>query len=304
MKINLTGDGWLDPTTVQLQFKLQNLENKPLFLLGGPHVFFRRRRIICIGTIVEDIDQYNRIHEMFHVLSNKNNRINDDVSNQNARWDSDKVYDRLTATETNDNSATDVNNLALTNLAAGQLDLKMDGDKSKVVSTKLCSGLLNQPKWLPLRYAPITIELELVNQPTDVCITARAGLTGNWEAADISQSWSIENVEVKCDVCTLDNALDNSYVEHLLSGKNLPINYNTYISQVQALAGTNISVNVSRAVTRLKSIFVNFDKVADPADVIKKPGDVTQYIHGNFRFIKKPWNGFYHPMNGQLSQYK
>ena len=100
MKINLTGDGWLDPTTVQLQFKLQNGEAKPLLLLGGPHVFFRRMRIICNGTIVEDIDQYNRIHEMFHVLSNTNNRINGDVSNQNARWDSDKAYDLLSAAET------------------------------------------------------------------------------------------------------------------------------------------------------------------------------------------------------------
>ena len=36
----------------------------------------------------------------------------------------------------------------------------------------------------------------------------------------------------------------------------------------------------------------------------KKPGDITKYIHGNFRLTKKPWNGFYHPMNGQLSLWK
>ena len=142
-----------------------------------------------------------------------------------------------------------------------------------------------------------------MNQPTDVCVTARTGLAG-FEATDISQSWQIENVEVKCDVCTLDNALDNSYVEHLLSGKTLPINYNTYISQVQALAGTNININVARAVTRLKSIFVNFDKEADPANVIKAPTAVTKYISGNFRLTKKPWNGFYHPLNGQLGLWK
>ena len=33
--------------------------------------------------------------------------------------------------------------------------------------------------------------------------------------------WSIEQVCLKCDVCTSDNALNNSYVEHLLSGKAL-----------------------------------------------------------------------------------
>ena len=40
VKINLTGGGWLDPSTVQLQFKLQNAESKRLYLLGGPHTFF------------------------------------------------------------------------------------------------------------------------------------------------------------------------------------------------------------------------------------------------------------------------
>ena len=95
IKINLTGDGWLDPSTVQLQFNLRNGSNKQLYLLGGPHTFFRRMRLLCNGTIVEDIDQYNRIHEMFHILSSKENRANDDVGNQNNRWDCDAVYGAL-----------------------------------------------------------------------------------------------------------------------------------------------------------------------------------------------------------------
>ena len=39
IKINLTGDGWLDPSTVQLQFNLKKGTDKPLCLLGGPHTF-------------------------------------------------------------------------------------------------------------------------------------------------------------------------------------------------------------------------------------------------------------------------
>ena len=75
IKIQLTGDQWLDPITVQLQFKVVNEggAGAPLYLLGGPHTFFRRLRVLCGGTIVEDIDQYNRIHEMFHILTNRHN---------------------------------------------------------------------------------------------------------------------------------------------------------------------------------------------------------------------------------------
>ena len=58
IKVTMTGDQWLDPSTVQLQYTLVN-ENAahPLYLLGGPHTAFRRLRVLCGGTVVEDIDQ-------------------------------------------------------------------------------------------------------------------------------------------------------------------------------------------------------------------------------------------------------
>ena len=105
----------------------------------------------------------NRIHEMFHILSSKENRVNDDVGNQNNRWDCDAVYGALVTPMSSPHNES-VEQLTPAVAQAGLLNLA--GDQSKTVSTKLCSGLLNQPKWIPLRYAPVQIELELVNQPT------------------------------------------------------------------------------------------------------------------------------------------
>ena len=133
---------------------------------------------------------------------------------------------------------------------------------------KLAFGLLNQPKWIPLRYAPLTLELELVNNFTDVCIEPYANANSRFPIDDtatapatngdaVSAKWLIQQVEIKCDVCTLDNALENSYEAHLLESKTLPINYNTYINQTQAISGqTDVAINVSRAISRLKSLFV------------------------------------------------
>ena len=42
--------------------------------------------------MVEDIDPYNRVHEMLSVVSGKNNRAMDDASSMSNRWDSDEVY--------------------------------------------------------------------------------------------------------------------------------------------------------------------------------------------------------------------
>ena len=83
---------------------------------------------------------------------------------------------------------------------------------------------------------------------------------------------------------TLDNGLQNTYDAHLLAGNAYPINYNTFITQCQnVIGGTNTITNttygqqknnlsVSRAVTRLKSVFVTLDK--DVAYENKENGNV------------------------------
>ena len=82
-----------------------------------------------------------------------------------------------------------------------------------------------QSKFIPLRYCPLEIELELADME-DSIITNSFGLTGQWEAdlaASTAETWKLESCELKCDICTLDNALDNNYVAHMLSGKTLQI---------------------------------------------------------------------------------
>ncbi len=77
------------------------------------------------------------------------------------------------------------------------------------------------------------------------------------EWAHAGNDWEISDVQSKCDLVTQDNALANSYAEHLLTGKSLPTNYNTYINQIQAVTGNGIAINVPRAATRLRSFYGN-----------------------------------------------
>ena len=84
------------------------------------------------------------------------------------------------------------------------------------------------------------IELELVGQASD--------------AADAD--FEISNVQLKCDLVTLDNALDNQYAQHLLDGQNLPINFSTFTTASQIIANIDSSINVQRSFTRMKSVYV------------------------------------------------
>ena len=262
IKIMLTGDNWLDPSTFRIMFDLSNTSQVPqrkLRPLGGPHTFFRRMRVLCGGQVIEDIDSYNRVHEMFRVLKAKDANINADAEAFGQQWDKYTTLDTTT----------------------------LDGIKSGEFHTVLfkpCSGLFNQPKMLPIRYCPITIELELVNDNTEPVVSYLTGSGSNaFSASNTSTSWALQNVQVKCDVVTLDNQLDNSYEQALLNGTRLPINYQTYISQMQSiLSGDNwqqkVRLNVTRALSRLKNVFITLN---------------NDYLPNNIKY--KPWNSFYSP---------
>lgn len=237
-RINLTGDGWLDPSTVRLVFTLvNNNTNQTVTLkpLSGGWSFFRRARCLVGGAILDDVDYYNRVHEMLHILTSKNNRDNDDVEGFGNRWDNDYLYQDWT------------------NDKVGGIK----GGSSRTCSFKPLFGILNQPKYIPLSWCPMMMEFELVNNAVDPIYSPILGNSINSENTSIT--WQIQDVRVVCDVVTLDSALQNSYAEHVLSGKNLPINYSTYVSQFQTITSSDFAINVSRAVTRLKSVFINFD---------------------------------------------
>ena len=265
IKLLLTGDQWLDPSTFRIMFDLVNMDtsnsnNKLLRVLGGPHSFFRRMRILANGAVIEDIDNYNRVHEMFKILKAE------DTNKNNEAEAFGQQYDKYTTLDTTTVSG-------------------IKGGQSQTVLFKPCSGLFNQPKMLPIRYMPITIELEIVHDNTEPVLSVTTTGTDSFDTStNTSTSWQIQNVQVKVDTVTLDNQLDNSYAEHLLSGKALPINYQTYVSQMQSISSGSygqqkVRLNVTRALSRLKNVFITLDK---------------SYPTNNI--VYKPWNSFYSPM--------
>ena len=126
--------------------------------------------------------------------------------------------------------------------------------QSMSVLFKPLSGILRQSKFLPIRYMPLTIELTLVDDPHLPIVTATTtGRTAvsiggvdlaNFTDLNTSRTWSIQNAMVKCDLITLDSGLNESYAKVLEEGKKLTVNYNTFISQIQSIAGqTNIQIS-------------------------------------------------------------
>ena len=237
---------WLDPQTIRVQFDLRNNEtgtneSKRVRPLGGGHLFFRRARVLCNNMIAEDIQDYNRNHEMMLSLMPDAVRDNIDIENFGHRWD--------------DHAQKHVHSWSTTTMPGIAPSTK------QTVCFKPMLGLINQSKLLPVKYCPIVIELELCNSNLDPVITPNkkskaSDSVAQFTDANTGSNWSIENNCVKCDCCTLDNNLNNEYTAHLLGGKALPIKYSTLISQQSTISKNNVAVQVSRAVSRLQKAYI------------------------------------------------
>ena len=231
----------------------------------------------------------NRTHEMMHTLTSTACRKNDFC-------------------EAFGNELTILENYVTPSLNTATLYHGIPGGQSQTVLFKPLLGLLNQTKFLPLsKMGSMTLELELVddiNEPIimpDAYISTDPVIAGiRFSIANTSNNWQIQNVQVKTGLITLDNGLQNTYDAHLLSGNAYPINYNTFITQSQNVIGgadaaglslgqQKINLSVSRAVTRLKSVFITLDKAIP---------------YENDEKARKPWNDFYSPMHSYATPYE
>ncbi len=266
IRFRLAGDGsWLDPSTFRIMFDVVNAETNPLKKLrpiGKAHAFFRRLRISVRGQIIEDIDNYNRVSEMFHILQTKHSRANDMIEEFGYNAD---IWNLGTVAQ-----------------------LPGIGTASQTVMFQPLCGLFQQTKYLPLRYAPLEIELELADVLDPIIsdfVVADAADATKFNADNTSLLWKIENCMVKVDLCTLDNALENSYVSHFMGGKTINIVYNTFISTLQTVVAAETQINVSRSLSKMKSVFVTLDK---------------GFAAGTSRlaWYNKFWNNFWSPNAG------
>lgn len=244
---------FLDPSTIRLYMNLSNTSTgganaaaREMSLLADPQCLFLRGRLLLNGTVVEDIQYWGRTHTMLRLLMPQN-RIQDDTLENDWKYP----------------------------IPAGT--------KRRFV-LPLPFGLFQQPYYLWLKVAPITIELELCQLATDCIKTAGAGVT---------QSWEIGDIQIKADTIMCTAEFTEQYSRTLLQNIPLPIPISTMAVQMQALpaATREISINVNRAFTRLKQIWFTF----------MGPASDQSAVAGRTRAVEaddqKVVNTFYHPMN-------
>ena len=244
-RITLGGsDGsWIDPSTLRICWRVHNTGTTAadgyVQPVSGSHCFVNRLELRCNGTLLEDLHGYGRLHEMLSRLKPRDWRNNEMLC-------SGGVYDV-------DEMATDF-----------ELGTPIiDPGKFLSMSCKPFLGVTNAGKMLPTKYAPLTLEIHFASATDAVFQNGNyhpAGNTGT--EREVSNLYELDDVHIKCDVVTLDSALDNSLTQILMSNKALTWSYTTWYQQTGLInAADEASVTLSRAVTRMKSLFLTFSGI-------------------------------------------
>jgi hypothetical protein len=216
-RVVLSGEGWLDPSTLRIALKIKNNHAaNPLQPLTGPWGFINRATMLLNGTVCEDVFYANRVSEMMY---------------------------RFMPTDYLVNEATEGFGTPTRQIAAGQ--------SYTVFLKPVFFGLLRSDKMLPIRYCPVQLQMYIAD--TAECIS---------EGANRSSNWEISQIEVKADILTLDSSLDQSYANMLLQSKALTIPIATLTAQYQSVIPPTLGVPISRAISRLKGVFVSFGTAA------------------------------------------
>jgi hypothetical protein len=151
--------------------------------------------------------------------------------------------------------------------------------KSITVSLRLnrISGVLSCGKDICLRFAPVTVELELANGNLFMSVGENA-----------NADYVITAVCCRHDFLTLDSSLESEFVSKLLSNKQLLLAFNSFHVLYQTLGtGNDTTIAVQRAFTRLNKLFCFFAVDAQsPIDTFLFPTAPTPGHHHDGKCYK------------------
>ena len=245
VKFRLSDDrAWLDPTSVRIQYKITNksgVGTENLYPIKS-HGFFTRLRVMSRGSLIEDIGEYNRVHEMFQTL----------------RPDNETKSDYLEGFKNYTSLSFSVGGDVLSKFT------KIEPSKDMTVCFRPLSGLLNQGHYIPLSFLPIEVELELSSDPLTNIISKDSMILDQEKKPYISETWEISEFKILCEQKYYSPIYTDIFVNQITSENGsykIPINHYTSIFQTLQNPGP-IDINISKSVHSLDRVYVSFYRPA------------------------------------------
>ena len=333
IRFYITGeDGtYLDLSSIRMFANLQHDgDDAAQFLrpLTELHGFFRRYRCTAGVQLASDIDEYNRHCETYNSFKSVEARHMDDIeSSANPRWDDDWRHKYANGLDqfvrvinADDNVVRTAGELPTGGDAKDYTDHNKWGKISNRYTRHSVSGIrkgeyfrlghqfkcgfLESNYYLPVRYAPLEIEITIVSdaeEPVIKGVSAASATTigedrggAYFTEGDTTTKWQLNNIIVRAEVVQLDSTVNNNITSHLLQGGSLKIVYPMYhtITQSFNASGTEINMNVVKSASKLNGAFITFCRTQRGNHLVAGKEDgyyfPDNYVHKRFNYFCNP----------------
>ena len=245
LRLNLaSATEWADVSSAYMTFKIVNESAAlPLEFIGQPHVIFNRMQVRVGGALLEDITNYNRLCEQMYALQGTQKRLNA------AQYGLPTDMTAVNLFESLDHKPTAIS-------AGGSARVCMTMPLSSVFGA-------SQHKYLPLyAFTAGGVELQFtMDDPTNYLVSLKAGQAQ-------STSFRIEEIQLHCNMVTLDSALQEKYFASLARGDAMLIHTKCWSHHEMFVTPSQGSFEVSldKPLSRLATVFVSYAKEKSAAD--------------------------------------
>ena len=245
-RIRIGGDEFVDPSSLRVQYTITNLEtNKYLRPVGGPWCLWQQVYCRSSGVELDNIPYYGRWHQQYGWLN----------LDRESQWGSAGIEGFHMSKATTKNPFKP---------ELGQFA----GNVSLTVQHRLHLSLLSSQKLLPVKFAPLEIELSIVNDLNDFLHPASMNTNTG------TQNFVVSDVQILYDSYTLDEAILQSFYSSLLKNKvlSIPIMTCSQICHPLPAGATTYSFSSVRAFSRLSQVWVTFRKTGPRSTEFLCPG--------------------------------
>jgi hypothetical protein len=195
-------------------------------------------KILVSGTVVEDLQWYGRIHEAFYQLSSPDMQRTEATRSFLFQARNNQLFQRV----------------------------KIGPGLTHTVSLRPLSGLIQSGKFFPVQWCPIQIEIELADAVTTWMNTAGARAAGAIaDGVVATRDYELIDCKVNVDMMTLDSGMNEEFAKLMENGGSLPVNITTFAHFNQAVLGTNPTVPLTRACSKIRDLMWSFTRRPVPA---------------------------------------
>ena len=226
VRLRIGGEDFIDLSSLRIMFTINNTGTGGLRPETGPWGVWSQAFLRSNGVELDNIPYYGRFHQQYGFLQ-LNHMDQLAVGNEglgSSKWDTNGQYE-------------------VSDIGQGL---------SMTVMHRLHFSLLSAGKLLPVKYAPLEIELSMISVP------------GDWLKLDAgaSNNFQIENVQILYDGYTLDESVLQAFYSALLRNKVMSIGTMNAYQVVHPIPSnaTTYSFSSVRAFSRLAQVWLTFRK--------------------------------------------